>query len=117
MAFGSGNTLFVVICSWSHLMHHIPVLVVVGSLVGLSASLFLAARGVPHVLVEKHAGSAVHPRAVGFPERTLEYFRAVGIEDRIPRASADARPQRTTHRGDLEHGAVIVDELVLHSGC
>lgn len=75
-------------------MYHIPVLVVGGSLVGLSTSLFLAARGVPHVLVEKHAGSAVHPRAVGFPERTLEYFRAVGIEDRIPRASASARPQR-----------------------
>ena len=39
------------------------VLVVGGSLVGSSAALFLAARGVPTILVERHAGSSPHPRA------------------------------------------------------
>ncbi|ULP41610.1 FAD-dependent monooxygenase [Mycobacterium lentiflavum] len=56
-----------------------PVLVVGGSLVGLSAAVFLAWRGVPVVLVERHQGSSKHPRAIGYTARTLELFRAVGI--------------------------------------
>ena len=51
---------------------HTPVLVVGGGLVGLSAALFLAWRGVPTVLVERHPGSSPHPRAIGFTTRTLE---------------------------------------------
>ena len=56
-----------------------PVLVVGGSLVGLSAAVFLARQGVPVVLVEKHAGSSAHPRAIGYTTRTLELFRAAGV--------------------------------------
>ncbi len=56
-----------------------PVLVVGGGLVGLSAATFLAWRGVPTVLVEKHPGSSAHPRAIGYTTRTLELFSAVGI--------------------------------------
>ena len=41
-----------------------PVLIVGGGLAGLSAALFLAWRGVSVVLVEKHAGSSPHPRAM-----------------------------------------------------
>ncbi len=57
-----------------------PVLIVGGSLVGLSAAVFLARRGVPTIVVEKHAGSALHPRAIGYTTRTLEHFRAAGVE-------------------------------------
>ncbi|WMJ69678.1 FAD-dependent monooxygenase [Stenotrophomonas sp. 24(2023)] len=77
-------------------MQHTPVLIIGGSLVGLSASLFLSLRGVPHVLVEKHAGSSPHPRAMGFTEHTLEYFRACGLGDAIPHTPPDARLQRVT---------------------
>jgi putative polyketide hydroxylase len=55
-------------------------LIVGGSLVGLSAAVFLAWHGVPAVLVERHSGSSVHPRAIGYTTRTLELFRSVGIE-------------------------------------
>lgn len=75
-------------------MHHTPVLIVGGSLVGLSASLFLSMRGVPHVLIEKHVGSSPHPRAMGFTEHTLEFYRAAGIGDRIPQAPPGKRLQR-----------------------
>jgi len=75
-------------------MQHTPVLIVGGSLVGLSASLFLAWRGVPHILVEKHAGSSPHPRAMGFTETTIEHYRTVGIADRIPQAPPGARLRR-----------------------
>ncbi len=75
-------------------MQHVPVLVVGGSLVGLSASLFLAWRGVPNIVVEKHEGSALHPRAMGFTERTLEYFAAVGLADRVPQVTPGTRLRR-----------------------
>ncbi len=57
-----------------------PVLVVGGSLVGLSTALFLAFHEVPCVLVEPHLASHPHPRAVGFTTRTLELLHLVGIE-------------------------------------
>ena len=74
-----------------------PVLIVGGGLAGLSAALFLAWRGVPHVLVEKHPGSSPHPRAIGFTTRTLELFRAVGIGEAIPQIPlGHGRPRRVT---------------------
>ncbi|CAL9609507.1 FAD-dependent oxidoreductase [Streptomyces sp. enrichment culture] len=67
--------------------HRTPVLVVGGSLVGLSTSLFLGRLGVPHTLVERHAGTSVHPRGRGNNVRTMELFRTAGIEERIKRAA------------------------------
>lgn len=60
-----------------------PVLIVGGSLVGLSASLFLAWHGVPAVLIERHPDTSVHPRAKAFGIRTVELFRQVGVEEEI----------------------------------
>jgi putative polyketide hydroxylase len=73
------------------------VLVVGGSLVGLSAAVFLAARGVRTVLVEKHARSALHPRALGFMTRTMELYRAAGLGPSIPQIPPGAgRPRRVS---------------------
>jgi putative polyketide hydroxylase len=69
-----------------------PVLIVGGSLVGLSAAVFLAWRGVPAVLVEKHGGSSLHPRAIGYTTRTLELFRAAGVE--VPESTHASGPPR-----------------------
>lgn len=62
---------------------HVPVLVVGGSLVGLSASVFLGRLGVEHLLVEKHADTSVHPRGRGNNVRTMELFRTAGIDSQI----------------------------------
>jgi len=67
----------------------VPVLVVGGSLVGLSTSVLLAARGVPHLLVERHTGTAVHPRAASFHQRTMETFRSVGLQEAVEAAAAE----------------------------
>lgn len=75
---------------------HTPILVVGGSLVGLSASLFLGWHGVPHILIDKHPGSSPHPRAMGFTATTLEHYRAVGIADQIPQVPAGTRLRRVT---------------------
>src|ERR1700735_3290191 len=79
-------------------MQRTSVLIVGGSLVGLSASLFLSRRGVPHILVDKHPGSSPHPRAIGFNETSLEHFRAAGIGDRIPQVEAGKRLRRVKVR-------------------
>ena len=56
---------------------HIPVLVVGGGVVGLSASLFLNHHGIRTILIEKHAGTSIHPRSRGVNTRTM-----VSEEDR-----------------------------------
>ncbi|MER5873252.1 FAD-dependent monooxygenase [Streptomyces sp. NPDC002044] len=66
----------------------VPVLVVGGSLVGLSTSLFLSRHGVRHLLVEKHSGTSAHPRGRGINARTMELFRTAGAESAIRRAAS-----------------------------
>ncbi|HTI14164.1 MAG TPA: FAD-dependent monooxygenase [Dictyobacter sp.] len=61
----------------------VPVLIVGGSVVGLSMALFLAWHGIPALLVERHATTSIHARAGGFNARTMELFRQVGIESAI----------------------------------
>ncbi|KYF69363.1 FAD-dependent oxidoreductase [Sorangium cellulosum] len=63
----------------------VAVLVVGGGLVGLSTALFLARRGVRPLVLEKHAGTAIHPRARGFNPRTIELLRAAGLGEEIER--------------------------------
>lgn len=63
-----------------------PVLIVGGSLVGLSTSLFLSWHGIPSVLVERRPAMWVHPRAWGYNPRTMELFREVGLEEAIDKA-------------------------------
>lgn len=67
---------------------HVPVLVVGGSLVGLTTSVLLARYGVPHLLVESHTGTAIHPRAASFHQRTMEVFRSAGLQQEVAEAAA-----------------------------
>jgi 2-polyprenyl-6-methoxyphenol hydroxylase-like FAD-dependent oxidoreductase len=67
---------------------HTQVLVVGGSLVGLSTSVLLASYGVPHLVVESHPGTAIHPRAASFHQRTMEVFRSVGLQRDVEEAAA-----------------------------
>jgi 2-polyprenyl-6-methoxyphenol hydroxylase-like FAD-dependent oxidoreductase len=65
------------------------VLIVGGSLVGLSAATFLSWHGVKTLSVERHHGTAIHPRAGHFHLRTLEVLRSVGLEARVRAASEE----------------------------
>src|SRR6478609_10078419 len=62
-------------------------LIVGGSLVGLSAACFLGAQGVKPLVVEKHAGTSIHPRAGYFHVGTMEAYRRIGREPAILEAS------------------------------
>src|SRR5919204_5675500 len=61
----------------------IPVVIVGGSLVGLTTAMLLGHHGVPSLSVERHAGTAIHPRAGHFQLRTMEVIRQMGLEERV----------------------------------
>ena len=67
----------------------VPVLIAGGSLVGLSTALFLGQHGVRSLVVERHPGTAIHPRAALVNQRTIELYRGAGIEDEIIEASGE----------------------------
>jgi 2-polyprenyl-6-methoxyphenol hydroxylase-like FAD-dependent oxidoreductase len=66
----------------------IPVLIIGGSLVGLTTAMLLGEHGVPSLSVERHAGTAIHPRAGHFQLGTTEMLRQAGLEDTVREASA-----------------------------
>ncbi len=57
-----------------------PVLVVGAGPAGLVTSLTLAHHGVASLLVEKHPGTSIYPRATAVSTRTMEIFRGLGVE-------------------------------------
>jgi putative polyketide hydroxylase len=65
-----------------------PVLIVGGGPTGLAASLLLSRHGVRSLLVERHPGTSVHPKARGLNVRTLELFRIWGLESAVRAAAA-----------------------------
>jgi putative polyketide hydroxylase len=67
----------------------LPVLIVGGGPVGLSASVLLSRLGVRSVLVERHPGTSIHPKARGLNVRTLELLRIWGLEPAVREAAAD----------------------------
>ncbi|MFE0027544.1 aklavinone 12-hydroxylase RdmE [Amycolatopsis sp. NPDC059021] len=73
----------------------VQVLVAGAGLGGLSATMFLAQRGIDVLTVERHASTAIHTRATGQNPRTMELFRWAGIDDAVlnasPRASKGLR--------------------------
>src|SRR5512144_941922 len=72
---------------------HVPVLIVGGGPVGLTASIWLSRFGVRSMLVERHPGTAVHPKARGINARTMEMYRQCGVEDAI--RAAGLPPERS----------------------
>ncbi|HEY6493945.1 MAG TPA: FAD-dependent monooxygenase [Trebonia sp.] len=70
----------------------VPVLIVGGSLVGLSAALFLRLHGVDVLAVDRHAGTAIHSRAGHFHLRTVEILRWAGLEGTVRRKSEEQYP-------------------------
>src|SRR5918993_288236 len=65
----------------------VPVLIVGGSLVGMTAALLLGHHGVRAMAVEHHRGTAIHPRAAQITQRTMEIFRTVGVEQIVRQKS------------------------------
>jgi 2-polyprenyl-6-methoxyphenol hydroxylase-like FAD-dependent oxidoreductase len=54
--------------------------------------MFLAMHGVAPLVVERHSGTAIHPRAGHWNLRTLEILRSAGLEDTVRRRSREQYP-------------------------
>jgi 2-polyprenyl-6-methoxyphenol hydroxylase-like FAD-dependent oxidoreductase len=81
----------------------VPVLIVGGSLVGLSSAMLLAQHSIRSLTVEHHRGTAIHPRAAQMNQRTMEILRSAGLE------------QMARQRSDLQFvqdGAVMAVETL-----
>lgn len=76
-------------------IHAVPVLIVGGGIVGLSAALFLQRQRVPFILIERSQTESPLPRARGFSARTLELYRSVGLQDDIEAVAKTAWKQGT----------------------
>ena len=65
------------------------VLVVGGSLVGMTSGLLLAHHGIRSIVAEHHRGTAIHPRAAQISQRTMEILRSVCIDHIVRERSGD----------------------------
>ncbi|MFF4962755.1 FAD-dependent oxidoreductase [Streptomyces sp. NPDC001222] len=83
---------------------YVPVLIAGGSLVGLSASLFLGRLGIQHRVVERHAALSTHPRGRRNNMRTMELFRTAALEPEIRKAAGALSHNRGILRVDTLHG-------------
>ncbi|GHO78609.1 FAD-binding monooxygenase [Ktedonobacter sp. SOSP1-85] len=84
----------------------VPVLIVGGGIVGLSASLFLLQQDIPFLLVERHSGTSIHPRARGVNNRTMELYRTLGLEEAVREAGASLAPAM-----GILNGSTLVEAL------
>lgn len=64
----------------------VPVLIIGGGPVGLVSAILLAKHGVKSLLVERHTGTSVYPKARGIDFHTMEIFRMMGLEDTVRKA-------------------------------
>ena len=69
-----------------------PVLIVGAGPAGLALAIELGRHGVGSLVVERHPGTSIFPKASGISTRTMELFRGWGIEDAVREHSLDARP-------------------------
>ena len=81
------------------LMIEVPVLIVGGGPVGLTASLMLSRLGIKSLLVERHPGTAIHPKARGINARTMEVFHQQGIEADVREAGLPPEQGRASSSG------------------
>jgi putative polyketide hydroxylase len=74
-------------------MQDIPVVIVGGGPVGLTASILLSQAGIRSLLVERHPGTAIHTKARAINGRSMEIFHQCGVEDAV--RAAGLAPQQT----------------------
>jgi putative polyketide hydroxylase len=77
----------------------VPVVIIGGGIVGLSASLCLLRLGICPLVVERHSRTSIHPRARGVNARTMELYRRLGIDDLIREAGASISPSHGIYSG------------------
>ncbi len=88
--------------------HSHDVLVVGAGPGGLATAIGAARHGASVLVVERHPGTAIHPRALGISTRTMEVFRTWGITDAVRACSVSTSVEsgrgRTLADPDMRSG-------------
>jgi aklavinone 12-hydroxylase len=82
----------------------VPVLIVGSGLSGLTAAVTLSWRGVPVLLLERHAGPLQNPRARGVNLRSMELLRVAGLEPDLVAAGGHSIEDFTIHIAETVTG-------------
>jgi 2-polyprenyl-6-methoxyphenol hydroxylase-like FAD-dependent oxidoreductase len=69
-------------------IERVPVLIVGGGYAGTAMAMFLAQNGVRAMMVDRHDQPSVQGRARGVNQRTMELYRAVGVDREVEELSA-----------------------------
>ncbi|KAL2071704.1 hypothetical protein VTL71DRAFT_12939 [Oculimacula yallundae] len=85
---------------------HVPVLIIGGGVVGLSAALFLNHHGIETILIEKHQGTSIHPRSRSVNARTMELYRELNIATAIQEAGKEMAPTMGVITGRSLYSAI-----------
>ncbi len=85
-------------------INEVPVLIAGGASVGLSMAAELGWRGVPCMLVEQRTEVNPHPRANAVGNRTMEYFRRWGVDEKLVNKGIPADYPADYHWVSSMHG-------------
>lgn len=83
----------------------VPVLIVGGGSSGMMTSIMLSCYGIDHLMIERHEGTSLLPKAHYLNQRAMELFRQFGIADDVyavgtPIANMSSVVWQTTLAGD-----------------
>jgi putative polyketide hydroxylase len=81
-------------------MEKTQVIILGGGITGIAAALYLAQQGVDFILIEKHAGTSIYPRARTIDIRTMELFRGLGIHEDLREGGKALAPSWGVLRGN-----------------
>jgi putative polyketide hydroxylase len=75
----------------------VPVLIIGGGIVGVSASHLVSHHGIKSMVVERHSGTSIRPRARGINAPTMELFHPLGTSDLVREAGASLSASKGIH--------------------
>ena len=83
------------------------VLIVGAGLAGLSTAVFLGLHGVSALVIDRHPGTSILPKARGQNPITMEALRVAGVTEAIRAARPPGRPEITSVVSESMAGRLI----------
>ena len=93
---------------------NIPVIIVGGGGCGLTLSCFLSDYGVRHVLIERHPGTSILPKAHYLNQRTMETLRGHDMVEEILEKTCPPRQMSLVAWQTSLGGDAPTDRKVIH---
>ncbi|HSW93439.1 MAG TPA: FAD-dependent monooxygenase [Gammaproteobacteria bacterium] len=75
-------------------MSSIPVIIIGAGPAGLATSIALSRQGIQNIVIEKHPGLSIHPKARGINVRTMELCRLWGVEENMRQSELPKEARR-----------------------